>query len=454
MKIQFSNNVLNKSFVVGSYNQTNNKENLPVSNSINSGSKLFYGYRPSFGISKFKLDEFSLICANKFKAPLEKFKTIDDFKRWAEQELAKKTDLSQYSNKKSYVEKEIKKGLLQWKDYLQSDDLYKSNPALALVIFEGLTRDMAPNICVLPPVLNKPVLGKAVDNLKVRIKADPRAVLDFNKLYDESLVSEFTKDLADKTGWIKIPSKLNDIENFEQNCEKLRTLSHKNWCTKRFKSKEYLTGSDFYIYFQKGKPKVCIKTDGNKISEIQGERNHFRLPLPHLREIDNFLTSHKFENSQYYIERSQELTSDIEKIKTRFSKDFQDNQYEGVLEYLGYKPKVLEDGMLELESFNQPEEYTFQDIGLNENEMFKKVKGISGDANFRYSNLSSLGNLEYVNQNADFRHSKLTDLGRLSYVGEDAWFDRKIQGKLEKVGALYMKDYFFDEIPSHLSESQ
>ena len=47
---------------------------------------------------------------------------------------------------------------------------------------------------------------------------------------------------------------------------------------------------------------------------------------------------------------------------------------------------------------------------------------IGGDAWFEYSKVTNLGNLQYIGGIACFRHSKVTDLGNLQYIGENAYF--------------------------------
>ena len=73
--------------------------------------------------------------------------------------------------------------------------------------------------------------------------------------------------------------KENDPENFEANVEKLKTLSHKNWCTKSFNAEPYLSQGDFHVYLENGEPKLGIRFIGSKIQEIQGEQNNGQIPL-------------------------------------------------------------------------------------------------------------------------------------------------------------------------------
>ena len=50
-------------------------------------------------------------------------------------------------------------------------------------------------------------------------------------------------------------------------------------------------------------------------------------------------------------------------------------------------------------------------------------KVILGNADFRYSKVTDLGNLQYIGGNASFGGSKVTDLGNLQYIGGNASFD-------------------------------
>lgn len=62
-------------------------------------------------------------------------------------------------------------------------------------------------------------------------------------------------------------------------------------------------------------------------------------------------------------------------------------------------------------------EFSFKDLGLDENKLFEKVKAITGNANFRNTEINSFKNLEYIGGKATFSHAKRINLGKLKYIG-------------------------------------
>ena len=54
-----------------------------------------------------------------------------------------------------------------------------------------------------------------------------------------------------------------------------------------------------------------------------------------------------------------------------------------------------------------------------------KICVFEGNANFKDSNITSLGNLESIGGDADFRKSNVTSLGNLKSIGRDAYFGDK-----------------------------
>ena len=106
----------------------------------------------------------------------------------------------------------------------------------------------------------------------------------------------------------------------------------------------------------------------------------------------------------------------------------------------GINYQTDEDGMIILSEYHQPshtydlkKKVTFTDLGIDENEMFKYVKEIKGDADFRFSQLTNMGNLECIGGNADFTYSKINSTGNLKYIGGNADFE---YSKIKSLGNI------------------
>ena len=86
---------------------------------------------------------------------------------------------------------------------------------------------------------------------------------------------------------------------------------------------------------------------------------------------------------------------------------------------------------------------SFSDIGIDENEMFKSVDMIEGNADFTHSALTSLWNLEIINGDVNFAFSSIKDLGKLEHIGGDVNFEySKISDlkNLKYIGGYILSD--------------
>ena len=225
----------------------------------------------------------------KFKAPVEKFNSNNDFQVWANALLKK---ICQPEDKKilNGIDMQRKFALNKWKEFLLNNENY--SPAKSLFIFKSMLKN------IIPPVINIPILEKTISQSEQKILTNKDKPFDFNKMYQENLAEYYLKDIPKNfTGWIILPSKRNQPDKFEDNIECLKLLSKGNWCTKDgFIAQSYLEKGDFHIFLKDGAPKVAIRFSGVDIQEIQGEKNNMILPeeynievKKHLKEGEYFL---------------------------------------------------------------------------------------------------------------------------------------------------------------------
>lgn len=395
----------------------------------------------SFGAMKKK--EFKgtdLAVVEMFKAPIEKFNSNQDLQNWAKDkafEIANKD----YTGRQEETNIQRKAMLKEWFDYvLYENDGYSNT--ISLLILNAITKDLKPNNDEIPPVLNKGILADCIDEIDTCINKNPKYQFDLNKMYQNKLQTFYLEDEEINTGefdtkWIVIPSKEHDIENFDANVDKLKVLSHKNWCTKSFKAKPYLEKGDFHVYIEKGKPKVGVRFVDDKIEEIQGEKNNGKIPIKYLDEIEthiknNSLTPGKKTNKQ--IALAEKTKPIITKIKTDLKDAIEQNDAKTIFKYFRISVKEDKDGYLIISKYKQPsKDYTFDDLGINENELFKNVKSILKEANFNDSKLTELKNLQTIGKDAYFTNSKITKLGCLESIGGNAFF---VKSKVTDLGNL------------------
>jgi hypothetical protein len=276
----------------------------------------------------------------------------------------------------------------------------------------------------MPPPFDKKVLLETLNQIRSKMRQEPKSTPDFNKIYWDNLFLKYTKAIPDKC-WIKIESpgvigKFEDKSKYMDVVKKLRALSRKNWCTRDCSAEDYIDKGHFYIYIENKEPKVGIATSeygANMIEDsrdgIAGEKNNHRKPVKYAKVIVNFIKEKGFDNEDT-IKSFQDLEIKVNGIIKRFGNEIRDKKYKNILEYLGYEPKVLEDGMLEIGHFDQPEDFALSDIGIDENELFKQIKSIRGDARFQYSDVTDLGNLEYIGGEGNAKYSHISNIGKLS----------------------------------------
>ena len=182
----------------------------------------------------------------------------------------------------------------------------------------------------------------------------------------------------------------------------------------------------FHIYLENGKPKLGVRFIGDEIEEIQGELNNSRIPVNYFDVIQNHISENNLkltEDAKDEIKFAQTAKTEIKKIKKDLKEAIKNNDIKKIYNYFGIDAKEGKTGYLTISEYKQPsKDYTFKDLGIDENILIEKVKTIKGNANFRNSMLTDLKNLKYINGNASFWHSQVTNLGNLKIIGGNANF--------------------------------
>ncbi len=384
----------------------------------------------SFGAMKKKeFEGIDLAVVEKFKAPIEKFNSNEDLQNWAGNK-AKTIAETDFGGRQHETEIQRKAIIKEWADYVFNENDAYSNTT-ALLILNAITKDLKPDNDTIPPVLNKGVLADCIYEIDKNTKNDQKYRFDLNKMYQNKLRAFYLADTGTNTGetdtkWIIIPSKKHDPENFEANVEKLKALSYKTWCTKSNNAEPYLAEGDFHVYLENGKPKLGVRFVGDEIQEIQGERNNNRIPVDSLDVMQKHISENNMQltnNAKDEIKSAVTARKEITKIKNDLKAAIENNDAKTIYRCLGIEVEEDKDGYLTIFEYEQQsEDYTFKDLGINENKLLEKVKKIENDADFYDSEVTNLKNLEVIDGNANFCHSKITDLGNLKKIGGNACF--------------------------------
>jgi len=409
-------------------------------------------------MKKSQFEGWDLACVERFKeVNIQKLNSREDLDDFAQKKLDEKYKLEQYSNGNLDDTKERLVRIQCWIEYLTRDNnVYDTKPVLSLIIFDSITKNVKPNNHEQPPLLNPGVLAQTVE----QIEKDKNYDANFGKTYQNNLrMHEMGSDDDMDTGetetkWIKIPSKRNDPENFEKNIGKLKTLSHRSWCTKTTHAEEYLSKGDFHVYLENGKPKAGIRFIKNNIEEIQGELNNSVIPVKYLDVIEGYIKENDFNTTEIEenLENARETAIVFEKLKKEIAEIPKDkNQIDKILEKCGIEV-TYEDGKRMLSEYKQPHEgFTYSDLGINENDLVKDVYKIKGNAYFKNSKATDLSSLKTIGGSAHFNKSKVTDLSSLETIGGYAYFQNSKVTDLSSLESIGKDAYFKNSQVTDLS---
>ena len=180
------------------------------------------------------------------------------------------------------------KGFMEWWNYLtEGNDIYAKSPAFVFMVMAPLLKAFGSQNQMSPPNINAAALALTWSKLKDNPQLN---VLKSYEKEDTALKIEDRGGFSMRGGhWVKIPSEENDPQNFEANVKELQDYGTYNvWCVaEKETAKHYLSQGDFYIYIRGGKARVAIRTEGNKMVEMEGKRNE--MPSDYWEEILDFL---------------------------------------------------------------------------------------------------------------------------------------------------------------------
>lgn len=273
-------------------------------------------------IQQFKLtDPFIIFFISKYERliPWENIKNQDDINIYVKNVLvpAIKEKISQ--SEVASAEK--------WTSLMSS----YNNPFFEYVVLAGISSplDSKDNKELMPasPAVVKGIYNEIKDqNGRSNFHVYKKYLKDFNEMQSSRLGAEENNNESGK--WLRIPSKKNDPENYEQNIEALTAYSKPNgWCTGEGRARPYLSKGDFHLYIKNGKAEVAIRMEKGELAEIQGERN--KRPYGYADEIEEYLksqgisaeTNAHFQELMEVKKRNAEILQDpssfIEKIKSQ-----------------------------------------------------------------------------------------------------------------------------------------
>jgi len=395
-------------------------------------------------LKKTQFQGIDLAVVNQFRAPIQSFNNNEEFQAWCLDKINENYPNSRQYKAKTEIAQVQRKSLMdEWKNYiLEENDAYSN--AICLMILSSIAKDLKENNDTIPPILNRGILAQTIAEIEEELKKDRNYQFNFNKLYSNNLRLFYSDDIEEstgssQTGWIIIPSLEHDKENFEANVQKLQALSHPSWCTKSYNAKPYLETGDFHIYLENGKPKVGVRFHYDNITEIQGEKNNGEIPIKYCSEIESHINGYPATlKMQSKIQTAHVGAVKLQRFLESLDKPIKKHSTKEILELAGIEVEQDENGKLIISEYKSISPvFTYSDLDINEDLLFREIREIKGNAIFTYSHAKNLGALEKVGGNVSFVDSKVEDMGNLREIGGNAdFFKSKIKSlkNLEIIG--------------------
>ena len=375
---------------------------------------------------------FDYSCVRKFKAPVEKFNTENNFYTWAQNKVNKLIDKKIIAGKSNYTVAQRRDLIYEWVEGVGRDLL---NSSILLIILSSILKELKETNDKLPEIFIPEVVNNSINEIKNKLEKDKDFKFNFKDIYCKNLKNEYLKD-DNYTGWIKIPYLENDSKNFQNNVNKLKILSNNTWCTKSITAKVLLKLGDFHIWLKDGNPKIALRFKDDLITEIRNELNQNSLTQEDFDVVQSYILEKGFAMEGTAIntyQKAKKIATTLQKLNKAIGENSANKEFE-IFKYFGFHPTKCTDNSISISEYRKPtEEFTFAELGFDETELFKNVSEIRGNAIFKDSSLKELKNLKRILGNAEFDDSQINHLGELTSIEGNASFTNTQIFSTEKI---------------------
>ncbi len=111
--------------------------------------------------------------------------------------------------------------------------------------------------------------------------------------------------------------------------------------------------------------------------------------------------------------------------------------YQNILAQYGVESLVSEENMLILDEYHKPQGgKSWAEVGIDEDDLFKHVSSIIGNADFEGTQVTNLGNLGFITGRANFSNSEVVSLGEITEIwGAVSLENSKVEdfGRLKRI---------------------
>ena len=215
------------------------------------------------------------------------------------------------------------------------------------------------------------------------------------------------------------------------------------------KSGKWQVNGNIHTYSVNGKKLFCLEIEDGEVSNIWNPNEYIQTTKNIPPRAAYIILAHSEYchlplgyNVEDFVDRKLE---EIEEIR-KFYPIPENASTQEILDAVGIKYKKDEkDGKLIIDHYGRfSQQWTFYDLGVEETELFKDIKGIEGDACFKGTDVTNLGSVEFIGGNASFEDSEVEDLGELKKIGGNAYFRHSKIKSLKNVESIIGRAFLQD----------
>lgn len=420
-----------------------------------------YKTSPSFGaMKKNQFNNLDFCCVERYKAPIEKFNSIEDFNKWVNDKtlmVLKSDKLKTHEEIDDAVKKSKDKVINDWVEgLLNKEAREKYSPAMIYMILDSLFNELSYTSGMPPHEFEQDVLDLTLDEINENLKANRKYTFNFSSMYKKNLAKKYIDEEKVKQGidinyekpfWIKIPQTKNG-EDSSCNVKKLKAIGSSKWCTKiDYKTRKVLEDGDFYICVKGQEAKIGMRNFCGGLFDVQGKLNDFYIPYKYIDIVEKKIEDENLsilQDSKYPLYKS--FATEAKKIWEEIPEAIKNRNYFKIMEYFGLEPQTLEKDLYSINRFyGYPKCLNyFSKYGISEKDYFSKIGAIREDAVFNSAHLKDTKNIEYIGGNVSFSDCEIESLNKIRKIGGNLnLINSKVKnfGELEEIkGSLTVSD--------------
>lgn len=184
----------------------------------------------------------------------------------------------------------------RWETALEdADGAYMADPFFRSYVATNLLNGLRPDYINEGQIFHPAALSL------LYAQAQTGKVENFEKVYSAILlkVTENLVKLGDEdNGWRKVPMTKQDDPLFDEAVANVRSISHKDWCTRTYNAPVYIQDGDFWVYVKNKKPALAIlfQQNNTQVDQIQGPLNNREIPPEDVYLIQELIDSGQLPN--------------------------------------------------------------------------------------------------------------------------------------------------------------